>query len=401
MLRDLAIVGGMSIALIAALELTLRIFFPQTLVPTPVLGERFSLPHPSLGMRYVPGAVWRFRHPEYSVEYAINEDGFREPASPVSHPSSPGARLLLLGDSFTFGQGVAYEATWGAIAEGLLRQRGVPSRLINAGVQGMDTRSELLLLRELGPRYRPEAVVVGFLINDLYTNISLNTDPGADSGDADWSRVRDEVFVRASGGRTFHLLQLARRIVTSSDALYTKLYIAAPDRGEFLRPPLSARPRRQLAVTEQLLKQLAAECRALNIPLVVLSIPQQFQVLYRVTQGVQAGDIDVAFYDRYFADLGRRAGFTWVATLDALVEAEDPARLYFRLDGHLSADGHAVVGGVLADALKPLIPPSRPTTAALPNVTPRLSSAADTLRRPLDKNLRRRDPGVARALNTR
>jgi len=391
----------MSIAIIAALELTLRLFFPQALVPTPVLGERFSLPHPDLGMRYVPGAVWRFRHPEYSVEYAINEDGFRKPTSPGHQLPSPGDRLLLLGDSFTFGQGVSYETTWGAIAEGLLRQRGGRLHLINAGVQGMDTRSELLLLRELAPRYRPEAVIVGFLINDLYTNVPLDAAPKAETGPAKWSHVRDEVFVRAGAARTFHLLQLARRIVTSNDAMYAKLYLAAPGRGEFLRLPLSGRPRRQLAVTEELLKQLAAECRALNVPLIVLSIPQQFQVLQQLTQGERAGDIDVAFYDRYFADLGRRVGFTWVATLDALVEAEEPARLYYRLDGHLSAEGHAVVAGVLADALMPLIGPSPPPTASHHLGSPRLSGAADTLSRPLDKDHRRSNSGAARALKTR
>jgi hypothetical protein len=82
-----------------------------------------------------------------------------------------------------------------------------------------------------------------------------------------------------------------------------------------------------------------------------------------VTHGKQAGEIDVAFYDRHFAELGRRAGFTWVPTLDALAEAKDPARLYHRLDGHLSADGHAIVARVLADALNPSTLLFRPTTS--------------------------------------
>ena len=366
----------MSIALIAALELTLRIFFPQTLVPTPIRGDRFSRPHQDLGMQYVPGAVWRFHHPEYTVEYAINEDGFRRPASSRPRPAGPNGRLLLLGDSFTFGQGVPYEATWGAVAEGLLRQRGMPLDLVNAGVQGMDTRSELLMLRELAPRYRPDAVVLGFLINDLYTNVPLDTNSRPATRSTDWSRVRKEVFVRTGATQTFHLLQLARRIVTSNDALYTKLYLEAPGRGEFLRLPLSARPRDQLAVTEQLLSRFAAECRALGVPLIVLSIPQQFQVLHRVIHGAQVGDIDVAFYDRHFADLGRRVGFTWVPTLDALAEVEEPARLYHRLDGHLTADGHAIVARVLADALNPSILRFRPATAPAPDRDPSLSTMA-------------------------
>ncbi len=385
--------AGMSILLLAVLEGALRIFFPQTLVPTAVRGDRFSVPDPALGMRYVPGAVYRFRHPEYKVEYAIDEEGFRTavPGAPRPLPSEAGPRLLLLGDSFTFGQGVPFESTWGAVTEELLQQHGVRARTTNAGMQGMDTRSEVLLLRELVPRYRPDAVILGFLINDLYTNVPLE---GGEAGrrahaDApDWSRVRDNVFVSAASARTFHLLELARRVVTSSDAVYTRLYLATPDRGEFLRLPLSDRPRRQLAVTEDLLTQLAAQCRALGVPLVVVSIPQQFQVLYRAAGPAGAGGLEVDYYDRHFAQLGSRVGFTWVATLDALAAADDPGDLYFRLDGHLSSDGHAIVARVLADTLVHLLPRERHPVAADSS-------------RPLDKVEARGNSASARALTTR
>jgi lysophospholipase L1-like esterase len=388
---------GMSILLMAVLEGTLRVFFPQTLVPTAVRGDRFSVPDPLLGMRYVPGAVYRFQHPEYRVEYAIDEDGFRTVGTGATLRTSGGFKVLLLGDSFTFGQGVPYETTWGAIAERRLQARGMRARTINAGMQGMDTRSELLLLRELGPRYRPDVVVVGFLINDLYTNVPLEPSARGRSDSTDWSRVRDQVFVSATSARTFHLLELARRIVTSNDAIYTSLYLAAPDRGEFLRLPLTRRPRRQLAVTEELFAQLAAECRALGVPLVIVSIPQQFQVLYRASQPDQGADIEVDYYDRHFAELGSRVGFTWVSTLDALASAADPGRLYFRLDGHLSAEGHAIVGDVLAGALTGLLSRS-PSTAIMLEPIRNLPTSADT---PLDNAQRRGNSGAARALTTR
>jgi lysophospholipase L1-like esterase len=380
---------GMSLALLAVLEGTLRVFFPQTLVPTAVRGDRFSVPDRQLGMRYVPGAVYRFRHPEYRVEYAINEDGFRS-AQPGASSSAPSRRkVLLLGDSFTFGQGVPYDSTWGAIAERGLRTRGVQARLVNAAMQGMDTRSELLLLRELAPRERPDVVVVGFMINDLYTNVPLEPSGRTRSDASDWSRVRDHIFVRANNTRTFHLLELARRIVTSSDAAYTRLYLAAQDRGEFLRLPLSSRPRRQLAVTEELLAQLAAETRAMGVPLVVVSIPQQFQVLFRASRAEKPADIDVDYYDRHLAELGERLGYTWVPTLGALAATADPGRMFYRLEGHLTGEGHAVVGEVLADVLGRLLPPSPPTAGGVSS------------RSPLDKAKGRGDSVAARALTTR
>jgi lysophospholipase L1-like esterase len=392
--------AGTSIALIAVLEGTLRVFFPQTLVPTAVRGKHFSVLDPTLGMRYVPGAVYRFRHPEYTVEYAINEEGLRTGGLGATRQAPQGLKLLLLGDSFTFGQGVPYEMTWGAVAERELRALGVGVETINAGMQGMDTRSELLLLRELRSRHRPDVVVLGFLINDLYTNLPLEPAERVRSDSGDWSRVRDHVFVTAGSARTFHLLELARRIVTSNDAVYTAMYLAAPDRGEFFRLPLTQRPRRQLEVTDGLFRQLVAECRKLGVPLVVVSIPQQFQVLYRASQGKAAPEVDVDLYDRHFAELGSSAGFTWIPTLESLARAKDPGRLFYRLDGHLSPAGHAIVGEVLAQALAPYLQRGFPLAGdPEPSGTP--PTAAEKTRPALDKDKRRGDSVAARALTTR
>jgi lysophospholipase L1-like esterase len=354
----------MTLALLAALELTLRWIFPQTLVPEPLAGEHFSRLDPHLGLRYLPNAVWRFRHPEYVVDYAIASDGFRGPspgaAAPAATPDASSLRVLLLGDSFTFGQGVAFEETWGAAAERQLREQGHRVRLINAGMQGMDTRSELLLLRELTTAYRPDVVVVGWLINDLYTNRPLESDSGVGAGTAraDASAGVDS-FIQAGPPQTFHLLQLARRWATGSDAVYERLYLAAPDRGGYFREPLPARPRRQLAVTERLLQQLAEACRAIGAPLVVVSIPQQFQALHRARHA-SGGDVDVALYDRHFSALARREGFAWLSTLGPLVASPTPVGdLYFRLDGHLTPAGHAIVGAAVAEVLGPIIEGSR------------------------------------------
>ena len=72
---------------------------------------RRDLPPPQgiLGIRYAPGAHWRFTHPEYSVEYAINAHGFRNAKEPIIPKPKETTRVLLLGDSFTFGQGANHE----------------------------------------------------------------------------------------------------------------------------------------------------------------------------------------------------------------------------------------------------------------------------------------------------
>ena len=363
--RDTAIVIAVSLGLLVGMELLVRLFAPQTLEGTSVRGAHFSAPDSILGYRYLPEAVWRFRHPEYQVEYAINADGFRDTSShPV--PKPPGARrLLLLGDSFTFGQGVTYDETWTVRAEHELARRGETVDLVKAGVQGMDTRTELVLLRRLGRRLAPDLVVVGWLVNDLYTNIPWEERPDTELPDSTgrWADVRSRVFVKDGARFSSHLLVLARRLVTSNDAAYLNLYLAAPDRGGFLRVPLGEAAERQLHITEGLLRHMAAYSDSIGARLVVLSIPQQFQVLYR-RSGRRDSAVDVEFYDRHFSEYAARHGFTWVPTLDAFAGADTGSvDLFYRLDGHLTPAGNAVLAREFLDRVVPLLAEPHPAAA--------------------------------------
>jgi lysophospholipase L1-like esterase len=360
-----------SLVLVLFLELFLRLFAPQSLSGTSIRGERFSVEDPVLGMRYVPGAVWRFRHPEYRAEYAINDGGFRD-ARPHPERKPPGVtRVLLLGDSFTFAQGVNYEDAWPVVVEGVLDSL-YPGQvdIVKAGIQGSDTRSQSILLRRLAPRLDVDAVVLNFLINDLYTNLPLGPDEVERSGDSatSWDAVRTAVFRPASLERTFHLLTLARRLVTSFDDAYIALYLAAPGRGDFLRTPLAPLPREKLEITEDLIGQMAAFCDSLGVPLIALSIPQQFQVLYLRSSSRDAS-LDVHLYDRHFQALASRQGFAWIPTLDDFARADTgEVEFFYRLDGHLTPAGNALLAGRFLEQVVPRIlgmPPRRGTGDAL------------------------------------
>jgi lysophospholipase L1-like esterase len=374
LVRNAAIVLAVSLTLVLVLELGLRLFFPQRLDGTSLQGEHFSEGDPSLGIRYLPGAIWRFRHPEYTVEYAINADGFRD-AKPHPTPKPTGTRrVLLLGDSFTFGQGVNYEDAWPVVAEREFERR-IPGQvdLVKAGVQGADTRSELILLRRHARRLHVDVIVLGFLINDVYTNVPYESKPHTELAkpSAAWSRVRTTVFRRSETFRTLHLLELTRRLVTSVDAAYIALYMGAPGRGEFLKLPLGEAPRRQIALTERLLDQMAAYCDSIGAPLIVLSIPQQFQVLY-LRSAPSDSTVDVHLYDRHFSAYAARRGFMWVPTLKAFHAADTTdTELFYRLDGHLTLAGNAVLADVFLREVAPsIIPPLGYAPPSFPGAHP-------------------------------
>lgn len=354
--RDTGIVLSVSFGLLVGLELFCRLFAPQSLTGKSIHGVHFSERDPLLGMRYVPGAVWQFRHPEYRVVYAINGEGFRD-ATVRSQRKPPGVtRVLLLGDSFTFGRGVDYEQAWPVLSERELEREGLGVDLVKAGMEGADTRSELILMRRLIGRYDADAVVVGFLINDLYSNVPYTTGSEAGASPQELVQAQRSVFHLSSAVHDFHLLTMARRLAIATDAGYIGLYLAAPSRGDYLRIPLSGIPRRQLEITDTLLSQMAAFCQSLGKPLVVFSMPQQFQVMY-TRKGRSVSGIDVRFYDRHFARLAAASGFEWVPALDALVQAEKASGhdMFYRLDGHFTPAGNAVAAEVFLDQVVPRI----------------------------------------------
>ena len=81
-------------------------------------------------------------------------------------------RILVLGDSVTFGHGSVYEHTYPYLLEQHLRkwQPGIDWQVWNAAVPGYNTSQELAYLLEVGGRFKPDLVVVGFYSNDLFDN---------------------------------------------------------------------------------------------------------------------------------------------------------------------------------------------------------------------------------------
>jgi hypothetical protein len=95
-----------------------------------------------------------------------NAEGFRD--GPFDVPKIPGVRrILVLGDSFTFGDGIAdARDLWPEVAERSLAEKGLRVEVFNAGIPGTNTSWQLDLLRTRGWGWSPDRIVVGFVPND-------------------------------------------------------------------------------------------------------------------------------------------------------------------------------------------------------------------------------------------
>ena len=77
------------------------------------------------------------------------------------------SRIVVLGDSFTFGEDVGDDEAWPRRLEELMPG----TEVLNLGVHGYGHDQMLLYLREEGLKYHPDVVVVGFLPDDMERNV--------------------------------------------------------------------------------------------------------------------------------------------------------------------------------------------------------------------------------------
>jgi len=99
--------------------------------------------------------------------FSLNRFGFREADFPVQRPDGE-TRILCLGDSITFGYGLAAESAWPKILEkGLQDLSAERIFCINAAGNAATTHEALTLYGEHARGFGASTVVLGFCMNDV------------------------------------------------------------------------------------------------------------------------------------------------------------------------------------------------------------------------------------------
>ena len=115
-----------------------------------------ALPH-----ELAPGRTTTYK----GVEVRINQQGFRGPE--LTDPPPGSERIILAGDSFTFGNGCPEEGTLAVRLEAELRERGHPAQVINGGVPAYNADNVVALIRERLLPLAPTRVIYVMLYNDV------------------------------------------------------------------------------------------------------------------------------------------------------------------------------------------------------------------------------------------
>lgn len=108
------------------------------------------------------------RIPSRKFHITINSFGFR--GREITEKKPPGVvRIMVLGDSYTFGDGVDDEDTLPWALEDMLNERdaGVRYEVINAGVMGSYIKNESELYFNYARRFDPDVLILAYCWNDI------------------------------------------------------------------------------------------------------------------------------------------------------------------------------------------------------------------------------------------
>jgi len=145
-------------------ELVLRFVFPIRVV---TIGLQDAPKADRYGWALKPHQLIRILDPDTGAVYTdyANSEGWRDRERTIERRPNT-LRILVIGDSVTYGAIVGQADTYTAILERKLQAKGVDAEVINISYGGWGTDQELEALTLEGLSYKPDLVILQFSTND-------------------------------------------------------------------------------------------------------------------------------------------------------------------------------------------------------------------------------------------
>jgi len=282
--------------------------------------EGLHRPDVELIYSLTPGASAEWRSDEFVEHVQINSEGFRDDETPSRRPGD--ARVLVLGDSMTFGHGVDDDETYPNQLEALFRREGRDVHVINAGVRGYGTDHQYRYFVSRLRAMHPDLVVFAFYTNDVSDGIErpLYTLEGGQLIALDGSRQRVYRI-----GRVYAWLPgWLRHSRLVGFAVERGVAIGAYPEAPLVRPPeLIQQVRERIEVQLRELERLSKED---GFRLILLGIPHRDRNPqkdpYQWLHALEFSQLD------------------WFDPSADLEWSRDREQLFFHGDDHLSAAGN-------------------------------------------------------------
>jgi lysophospholipase L1-like esterase len=357
---------------IVFLEVVLRVVFPNN---TSNVYKDFYVLDNNTG--YLPGAnIENFidKHLEYEVTINTNSLGLRDQVYQKKEVGEK--KILVLGDSFTFGQGVELEESFPRILESKLNSEGGDDdddeskyQVINAGVGGWDQSHELNFLKAYGWDLQPDMIIVAYFIGN---------DIGTYTGNY---QIEDGYLIKGKGTKK-SLRSRTRKWLRLNSALYRIIKQISQDNVLLAKiaaktgfvDPFNVELKQFRKEYDLEVKKAWAETfteiagiieevdkNEKDIPLYFVLIPMRRQVQTEEWENVKEvyalneEDYDLLKPNKMIKEFLEKRGILMIdltPELNSKYSAKSNEKLYFSDDGHLNNKGHYYAGNIIYDALE-------------------------------------------------
>jgi len=270
---------------------------------------------PLIGHVHVPGRQARLM----GADFKINSKGLRD--REFSYDRVPGKRrILMLGDSFTVGWGVALDDTFSKRIEKMYTAAGADTEVLDAGVGNYNTVQEVQYFLTEGYKYRPDVVVLNYFVNDAEP-VTADAPPG--------------FLMRVC----YACVVIAGRVDTVMRQFFGK-----PDWSEYYLGLYGGGASKGWRDAREAIHKLADFCRKNGIVLLVASIPDLHDVQSYRLQSIT----DLV------GQAARQDGAGFVDLLPYLKEQPSSKLWVTDADPHPNALAHSVIAKGIFDAMQKL-----------------------------------------------
>jgi hypothetical protein len=323
----------------------------------PVIQAQYGAFHPVVGFTLQPDlrAVRQFYPGQLDYTVDTNSRGFRGPEWDLS----PGRKnVVILGDSFAFGWGVAWDKTLGRVLERELRQRDPSWQVINLAMPGWSIREVVAALELYRDVLKPRAVIYVFCPNDIdgltpplpdgTYDLAYHPPPGAEKIFADLVRRNQpeyrslrkwfyQSYLKAFHARFVRPL-LSRRIRQS-------MQVDPPPAGFDFPPPLATATPPETPETRFLRFALGRLRAAAGGAELILTTTSDKSIVYKADRPENLRWV--------LLDFSREAPRTrFVDFEDFVRRTPDGRKFYLDFDDHWSPAGHAAAAKRILAALR-------------------------------------------------
>ncbi|MEK6940134.1 MAG: GDSL-type esterase/lipase family protein [Nanoarchaeota archaeon] len=353
---NIAVLLVSSLLCALVLEVILQVTFP----------ESCKQDDPIYDHSYKPNCYSRFSSFEWDTEVYINAEGLRD--DEIVPKEQFDFRILMLGDSMTWGYGVEKEETFSEVLQQNLRAKGINADVINAGATSYSPSLEYLLLKYKGLSYQPDIVVLNLDMSDVQDDYIREKAAEFDQQ----GNIIKVSGIKEEGYTLLHKIRkkmkLNRFIVDKLNLIDSKwvkkeeapevLPLGDPktDRYAILRDMPVQDEEEHWNRTFHYLSLINELCKENGITFVLTLYPYGVQVspdewsegrhMFGFKPGVVEGDAPQRKVREYAEN-----NIIYVEMLDSFQESET-FPLYFPYDGHINRDGHALAATVLEKQLR-------------------------------------------------